>query len=327
MKVPAPDAFLKFMVATVLAVLSVPSRAALELVDRIELPGSTGRLDHLAVDAAGSRLFVAALASDAIDVVDPTQRKRVLRLRGREPQGLAFLPSAQRLLVANGGSGTIEAFVGDLRKAGLGDLPDVDNLRIDGKTGLLYAGYSDGLAVVDPLTLRLIARFALPGHPESFQLAANGPEIYINVPTAKRVIVLDRQSGRITATWDVAPAARNFPMSLDETEHRLLIATRQPARLQVFDTASGRRVAEIPLCGDADDLFFDAERRQAYAVCGEGRVEVVRQVDPNRYEVAERVDTAPGARTGLYAPALGTLFVAAPSRLGRSAEVQVYRVK
>jgi hypothetical protein len=81
------------------------------------------------------------------------------------------------------------------------------------------------------------------------------------------------------------------------------------------------------VCGDADDLFFDAERRQAYAVCGEGRVEVVRQLDPDRYKVTDRIDTAPGARTGLYVPAMNTLLVAVPARQGQSAEVQVYRLR
>jgi len=314
-------------VAAALTIFPMLAKAAIELVDRIELPESKGRLDHLAIDIQGSRLFVAALGADAIEVIDPKERKRVLRLRGREPQGLAYWPSAQHLLIANGGSGTIDAFAGDLRKGALADLPDVDNLRLDGKAGLLYAGYSNGLAVVDPVNLRLIDRLVLPGHPESFQLATNGPEVYINVPSAKRVVVLDRRNGKITATWDVSPASRNFPMALDETTHRLLVATRQPARLQVYDTASGRRVSEISLCGDADDLFFDTERHQAYAVCGEGRVEVVRQLDPDRYEVTDRIDTAAGARTGLYVPAMNTLFVAVPARLGRSAEVSVYRVR
>jgi hypothetical protein len=47
-------------------------------------------------------------------------------------------------------------------------------------------------------------------------------------------------------------------MALDETPQRLLVAKRAPAQLQVYDTATGRRMAEIPLCGAADDLFFDA---------------------------------------------------------------------
>jgi DNA-binding beta-propeller fold protein YncE len=315
------------VVAAVVTTSPGLSHAAIELVDQIELPDMKGRIDHMAIDVPGSRLFVAALGSDAIEVVDPKERKRVMRLRGREPQGLAYLPSAQHLLIANGGSGTIDVYAGDLRKGGLTDLPDVDNLRLDGKTGLLYAGYSDGLAVVDPVNLRLVSRFPLPGHPESFQLASNGPEVYLNMPSSKRVIVLDRRNGKITSSWDVSPASRNFPMALDDTTQRLLVATRQPARLQVYDTASGRRVAEIPLCGDADDLFFDAERHQAYAVCGEGRVEVVRQINPDRYEVTDRVNTSAGARTGLYVPALNTLFVAVPSQRGRSAEVQIYRVR
>ena len=323
-----PHALLRlFVAAAVLALLPVWSQAAIELVDRIELPDTTGRLDHLAVDLQGGRLFVAALGADAIEVVDTKERKRSLHLPGREPQGLAYLPSAQQLLVANGGSGSIDVFVADKRKGGLAGLRDVDNLRLDGTAGLLYAGYSDGLAAVDPISLRLVDRFPLPGHPESFQLASKGPEVYINVPSVKRVIVLDRRNGKILATWDVSPASRNFPMAIDEASQRVLIATRQPARLQAYDMVTGRRVSEIPLCGDADDLFFDAEHRQAYAVCGQGRVEVVRQLDRDRYQVAETIETAAGARTGLYVPAMKTLFVAIPSRLGRSAEVQVYRVR
>ncbi len=108
--------FLKSVAAAAaFAMTPMLAQAAMELVDRIELPESKGRLDHLAIDIQGSRLFVAALGADAIEVVDPKERKRVLRLRGREPQGLAYLPSVQHVLIANGGSGSIDAFAGDRR--------------------------------------------------------------------------------------------------------------------------------------------------------------------------------------------------------------------
>jgi hypothetical protein len=48
------------------------------------------------------------------------------------------------------------------------------------------------------------------------------------------------------------------------------IATRRPALLLAYDTESGKRVAELAICGDADDLFFEGTRRQLYAVCGDG---------------------------------------------------------
>ena len=116
-------------------------------------------------------------------------------------------------------------------------------------------------------------------------------------------------------------------MALDEPNHRLFVATRKPALLLAYDTISGRRTAESPICGDADDLFFDGQRHQLYAVCGEGVVDVIRQRDADHYEVALHLQTSSGARTGLFVPQLSTLFVAVPSRSGSSAEIRVYRVE
>jgi chromate transporter len=42
----------------------------LRLVQTIPLPGVQGRIDHLAVDVAGQRLFVAALGNNTVEVVD-----------------------------------------------------------------------------------------------------------------------------------------------------------------------------------------------------------------------------------------------------------------
>jgi hypothetical protein len=74
-------------------------------------------------------------------------------------------------------------------------------------------------------------------------------------------------------------------------------------------------------------MFIDHQRRQLYVICGEGQVQVVRQRPDNHYEVAERVTTPPGTRTGLFVPALSTLFVAVPARGGSVAEIRTYRAK
>lgn len=265
---------------TVLSLGVAAVSAATPVLDgRIPLPGSRGRLDHLAVDAEGGRLYVADLGGNATDVVDLNAGSLIARLEGqREPQGIVYVAASRQLLVANGASGSVESYVQDKRAATIGGLPDADNVRLDPQSGLMYVGYGSGLAVVDPRPLRVVERFGLPGHP-------------------------------------------------DEPHHRLFVATRRPARLQVYDTATGRRVSELPLCGDADDLFFDAARRQLYAVCGEGQVAIFSQRDPDRYEVVLKVATAPGARTGLFVPGLDKLFVAAPARDGRPAEILVYRLQ
>jgi hypothetical protein len=125
----------------------------------------------------------------------------------------------------------------------------------------------------------------------------------------------------------VTGASGNFAMALDGSSHRLFVATRRPALLLTYDTESGKRVGELAICGNADDLFFDSRRRQLYAVCGEGRVEVIQQRDADHYAVIERVPTSSGARTGLFVPRLSTLFVAVPARAGATVEIRAYTIK
>jgi hypothetical protein len=306
---------------------AAPVGAALREVGRIELPGVGGRIDHLAVDLEGQRLFVAALGADEVEVVDLRAGRRVARLEGlREPQGVVYLPSIRRLFVAAGESGEVVAFDGDKRVATATGLPDADNLRWLASTGRLVVGYGHGLAMLDPTTLAVVERIALPGHPEAFELAGHGPEIYVNVPDVGRVVVVDRRTGKTTAEWRVEPEAANFPMALDETAHRLYVGTRRPARLLVYDTASGQRLSQAPLCGDVDDLFMDPARARLLAVCGEGEVDAWATAAGTLGEPMQRIATAAGARTGLFVPSTGTLFVAAPAHGTRAGTLLVLRM-
>jgi len=147
------------------------------------------------------------------------------------------------------------------------------------------------------------------------------------VPDARQVVVVDRAKRAVTAAWEVPGARSNFPMALDEAGRRLFVGARSPAVLLAYDTASGRMVAKLPIGGDTDDLFFDAERKQVYVICGEGRVDVLRQDDPDHYSQTGTIKTAPRARTGLFVPEEGRLYVAAPAVDGAPARILVYRVR
>src|SRR5690348_18052911 len=72
----------------------------------IPLPGVERRIDHFAVDPAGSRLFVAALGNGTLEVLDIAAGKRITSIPGlKEPQGVAYLPSVHRVVVAMRGGG------------------------------------------------------------------------------------------------------------------------------------------------------------------------------------------------------------------------------
>ena len=120
----------------------------------------------------------------------------------------------------------------------------------------------------------------------------------MNVPSAQHIAVVDRNKGSVLATWSLDDKKANFPMALDEPDHRVFVATRQPAALLVHDTNTAKRVADLSIGGDADDLFFDAERKRIYVICGQGVIDVVQQRDADRYQSVAQVLSAPGARTG-----------------------------
>ena len=200
---------------------------------------------------------------------------------GRGPQGVVFVHKWNRLFVASGQDGRLDTFADGTRPsvATTSALGDADNLRFDSEEQRLYVGYGDALAAIDPITMRVVRNVALGGHPEAFELERAGRRIFINVPSERHIAVVDRDAGKVTAIWKLAGTSQNFAMALDEPGRRLFVATRRPANLLVYDTQTGVEVASVPMCRDADDLFFDAQRRQIYAVCGEGVVLVIRQRD------------------------------------------------
>jgi DNA-binding beta-propeller fold protein YncE len=301
-----------------------------QLISDIAMPGVKGRIDHFGVDAKRHRLLVAALGNDTVEVLDWVARKRERSLDGfGEPQGILHVPDTGRVFVANGSTNRVDILDSEslVLLGHVNGLEDADNVRYDERARKVYVGYGSGaLRVLDATTGASAGDIVLPGHPESFQIEKDGPRIFVNVPTAGRVSVVDRVKQTVVAGWSV-PAAANFPMALDDANRRLFVAARAPAVLLVYDTDSGRVVARLPIGGDSDDLFYDATRKRVYVVCGEGRVDVLRQDDPDHYALEGTVKTAARARTGLYVPEDGALYVAAPASGASPAHVLAYKLR
>lgn len=202
---------------------------------------------------------------------------------------------------------------------------DADNVRVDSQAGRIYVGHGDGaLAIVDAITHKTIASVALKAHPESFQLDATTGRIFLNVPNAGSVDVVDRASAKTIASWSTANRTANFAMALDQTRQRILIAFRRPAELGVFSAADGSLISPIRTCGDIDDVFVDSRRDRIYVSCGEGFLDVL-AAEGTSYRSLGRVATAVGARTSLFVPELDRLLLAVPAKFTTVAAIWVFR--
>jgi YVTN family beta-propeller protein len=298
-----------------------------KLETTIPMADVQGRIDHLSIDLKGQRLFVAALGNNSLEVIDLKENRRVHTINGlAEPQGIAYIPSANRLFVANGKDGSVRAFDAVswkmLKSTAYGD--DADNLRHDSNGGHLWVGYGGGaLGEFDQEGTQLVD-IKLDAHPESFQLEKNGSRIFVNLPGSRKIAVVDRKTQLVVDSWGTGGPLANYPMALDERDHRLFVVTRLPARLIVLNTEQGRRVTTLPTIGDCDDVFYDERRHRIYAIGGEGGISVFQQRDADHYEELGRIKTVSGARTGFFSPELDKLYVAVRKHESQSAEIRVY---
>jgi DNA-binding beta-propeller fold protein YncE len=311
--------------------VTAQNSSPLQLRATIGLPGVRGRIDHLAFDGAGERLFVCALGNNTVEVVDLRKGKRIHSITGLgAPQGLAYVLSLDRLFIANDQGGILKIYDGKSFEplSELNFKDDADNVRYDDATKKLYVGFgSGGIAVVNAADGKQIGSIKLSAHPEAFELEKDGRRIFVNVPNSRHVAVIDRDKGQVIARWQTDLAFGNFPMALDEANDRLFVGCRLPSKLVVLNTESGKVVAKIDISGDPDDIFYDTKRHRIYAICGAGKIDIIEQNDPNTYIVATTINTADGARTGLFVPERDTLFVAVPHRGSQKAEIRAYGVE
>jgi len=318
-----------FVAMLAVASALVAAEPPLVLLHSIDLPGVEGRIDHLSIDRDQNRLFVAALGNNSIEVVDLAARARARSLGGfREPQGLQVIPEQKAVAVANGQSGTLQVVDGatlqTARTVTLSD--DADNVRYDRELRRLYVGHGSGaLSAIDPGDWHVIGTAPLAGHPESFQLEQGGPRVFVNVPDAGHVAVIDRRTMKVVTTWPVTGAQANYPMALDENDHRLFIGCRRPAKVLIYDTTTGTIVGSTEVVGDTDDLFYDATRKRVYVSGGEGFVDVLQQTDPDRLTRVAHIPTAAGARTSLFVADHSRLYLAVPHRGAQKAEIRVFQ--
>src|SRR5207302_3279870 len=139
----------------------------------------------------------------------------------RAPQGIGFAPESNRLAVANDQDGSFRLYDGtSLQQTATVDLKDdADNVRYDKASHRFWVGHGDGgLAAIDPESGKQVAEIKLDAHPESFQLETNGKRIFVNVPGAGQVAVVDRESGTVIGKFTLTEASANFPMALDRSE-------------------------------------------------------------------------------------------------------------
>ena len=261
--------------------------------------GGDGGWDYVTIDAQSHRLFVTR--STHTQVIDDESGKILADIPGQiRSHGVALVPKLNRGFITDGGGkGTILVF--DLKTyAVLGKiaaLPDADGIIYDPNTDLVLAVSGDGNALmtfhpsIDPKNGN-IDSIQLGGAPEF--LAADGEgKAYVNLEDKDLVAVVDLNTHKVIARWPVAPGGHPVGMSMDRKAHRLFIGCRNPQKMIVMNSQTGKIEESLPIGAGVDATrFYDG---QAFASCRDGSLTVISS--SAKPAVEQTVETRSGART------------------------------
>lgn len=327
---------------TVLASLSPQAYAQdyvpLRLIQTIPMPNVKGRIDHMDVDVQGKRLFVAGLENGSVEVVDLQGGKWSKSIPGfKKTQGIAYVPSLNKLFVASGDDGMLRVFRGDTLE--LMDAVKLDlgpnRVAYDPHAQLLYVGYGGKdagkdygeIGIIDAKTDKHLGDVKVEAHPSELLLDESGKTLFVFVSVASVVQVVDTKKREVVSTWPTG-SKRNGDGALDEKKHRLLIGTRTPPQMIAMDSQTGKEIANLPTAEGMDGVYFDAERKRVYVSGGRdndvGYIFAYQQKDADHYETFGKIPTKPGAGTSFWSPELNRYYVAAPAHDTDGAAILVF---
>ena len=284
----------------------------------------------MTVDSEGQRLFLANKVNNTLDIVDLKAGKLLKQLTGQGgAQGVAYSADLDRVIVALGTGGFCNIFDGKdyklLKTVKFTD--DADNVRYSARTNSIYvAPAENSLGVIDAKSFEIKADIKLPGPAEAFQLSPSQPRLYLNSPATSEICVIDTGKNEIVSRHKITSAASNFALALDDANQRLFIGCRKAPMVVIMDTGSGKEVGTVAIPADSDDVLYDAKRKRIYASCGEGYLAVIKQLDADHYELAEKIATVKDARTAYFDAERSLLYLAVPRQKDKKGpEIRVYQ--
>ena len=314
-------------------------KPVLELVQTIPLPElKDGDFDHFTADVAGDRLFATAEENSKVVVLDLKTNKLIHTISDlKAPHSMLYRADLKKLFVVDGDLGEIKIYETDSYKpVGSVKLKEgADASVYDPSTNYLYVvnGGKDAklpnayISVVDTTTAKTVGEIKVDSNDvEGMAIEKSGPRLFVVIRGNNSVEVFDRTKRTLLATWSIATEGKKpTAIGFDEDGHRLFVGPRDPGKLVVLDSDSGKIVSSMPAAAMVDDLAYDAQHKRIY-FAGTLFTDVFQQSDPDHYVQINHIPTAFRAKTIILVPELNHLYLAVPHHEKQAAEIRVYNV-
>lgn len=303
--------------------IAAQSTPLLVLQREVDLPGYTGDFDHFAVDRQRGRLLLAAEDHGTVEVFDLKTGGHLRTISGFEtPHSILVQPGASTILVTDSGKSMSKLLDAETyEKKGVVDLvPGADSIGYDPAENVVYVvtGGKDvdmktvELAAVDPATGKKKRALTFEDdHVEAMAIEQDGNRLFINLTQTNKLAMVDRKTMKVLALWPVPAAQQNAMVAFDAEHHRLYLGCRKPGMIVTMNSDTGTITGTVAGPLRSDELLFDAAAHRLYMPGGEGYIGVYDTSDPDHLKIISKVQTAPGAKTGILLGDMQKIVLAA----------------
>ncbi len=318
-------AFLALILAASPAFAGSPE--SLVLIKTIPLKGVAGKLDHLAVDSKGERLFVANKPNNTLDIVDLKSGKLVKQIPDQgKVSGVSYAADLDMIYVGNG-AGFCNAFDGkEYKQVFSTPAPHADNVHYHSGNHMVYVGQDEILSELDAKTGEVKATINLPGAVHGFRIDKKAGKIYAVLTKPNLIGVIDIVSHKVVGKFDLTVSDAGSPIAQDSANGLLFVGCpkKQPM-VVVFDSSTGKELASVAIPAGVDDVYFDKQRNRVYASCSDSVLAVIEK-QGDKYEVTARLETPKDSRTCVWSD--GKLYLGVPRQEGKDGpEVRIYEAR
>lgn len=262
--------------------------------------GSTREyFDYITVDSAARRVYLSH--GTEIKVIDADSGALIANIAGlKQDHGVALASEFGRGYISDGGQGKVIFFdLQTLKVTGEAKADkDADSILYDpfSKRVFVMNGDPHSSTVIDAKSGSTVGTIDLGGGPE-FAVADGNGTVYVNLEDKSELVAIDSRSLKIKSRWPLAPAGAPTALAIDVEHHRLFSAGRDPRKLVVLDSDSGKILQSFPITAGVDAAAYEPETGLLFVSTREGMVHVFHEDSPDKLSEVETIKTEFGAKT------------------------------
>lgn len=329
MKIGNSQFLILFLVLTVSQLFGQSKTPSFSLTKSILLVGVHGKFDHMAIDDKNQKLFLAAKGNNTVEVIDIISGKMIHSIKEViAPQGILFMPKKNLIVVCGGGDGKVKGFdaTSYQLKFSISLGKEADNIRYSEVTHKIYVAFGDGaVAIIDDSSYKKVSEISFKAHPEAFSIDSVGKKLWVNLPDEGIISVIDLSTNKVKENWKTIGHIDNYPMSLIENSHKLVVASRTIPAITFLNSESGKILQSFVCDSDPDAMFYDKRTDQLFISCGGGSLYILKNVSKESIQQPTVMKTRKGARTCLWSTNTNTLYLALPEFDNKPAEIQIFK--